>query len=143
MVIEHASGKAPEADVVAAITSENMLALAERFMTAVATGDIRTVREIYADDAVIWHNNDRSSQGVEENLRVLEWMQRNVADLRYEEVQRLATETGFVEQHVLRGRTLMGAELEVPACLICTVVDGRITRLEEYLDSAHLAPLFG
>ena len=127
----------------AATTSEHMLALAERFMAAVASGDVRTVREIYADDAVIWHNNDRSSQGVEENLRVLEWMQRNVADVRYEEVQRLATESGFVEQHVLRGRTLMGAELDVPACLVCTIVDGRITRLEEYLDSAHLAPLLG
>ena len=120
-----------------------MLALAERFMTAVAGGDLRTVREIYADDAVIWHNNDRSCQGVEENLRVLEWMHRNVAGVRYEEVIRLATDTGFVEQHVLRGRTLMGAELDVPACLVCTVVDGRITRLEEYLDSAHLASLLG
>ena len=126
-----------------ASTNEDVLALAERFMTAVTAGDIRTVREIYVDDAVIWHNNDRSSQGVEENLRVLEWMQRNIADVRYEEVQRLATDSGFVEQHVLRGRTLMGAELDVPACLVCTVVEGRITRLEEYLDSAHLAPLLG
>jgi len=120
-----------------------MLALAERFMTAVAGGDLRTVREIYADDAVIWHNNDRSTQGVDENLRVLEWIQRNITGVRYEEVQRLATDTGFVEQHVLRGRIPMGAELDVPACLVCPVVDGRITRLEEYLDSAHLAPLLG
>src|SRR2546429_6098192 len=117
-----------EAFVAAATTSEDMLALAERFMTAVAEGDLRTVREIYADDAVIWHNNDRSSQGVDENLRVLEWIQRNITDVRYEEVQRLATDTGFVEQHVLRGRTLRGAELDVPACLVCIVVDGRITR---------------
>jgi ketosteroid isomerase-like protein len=29
----------------------------------------------------------------------------------------------------------------VPACIVCTVTNGRITRLDEYLDSAHVAPL--
>ena len=122
---------------------DDLLTLADRFMTAVATGDLRTVREIYADDAVIWHNNDGETQTVEENLRVLEWVQRNIADLRYEEVRRHATDHGFIEQHVLRGRTPSGAELDVPACLVATVAEGRITRLDEYLDSAHLAPLLG
>jgi ketosteroid isomerase-like protein len=29
----------------------------------------------------------------------------------------------------------------VPACVVCTVKNGRITRLDEYLDTAQLAPL--
>jgi len=31
--------------------------------------------------------------------------------------------------------------VEVPACLVVTVAGGPITRLEEYLDSAHVARL--
>jgi ketosteroid isomerase-like protein len=31
--------------------------------------------------------------------------------------------------------------VEIPACLVVTCDDGRITRLEEYLDSAHVARL--
>jgi ketosteroid isomerase-like protein len=33
-------------------------------------------------------------------------------------------------------------ELAVPACLVVRVHEGRITRLDEYLDSAQIAPLF-
>jgi len=42
---------------------------------------------------------------------------------------------------VLRGTSRSGQALELPACLICTVKDGHITRLEEYFDSAQLAPI--
>ena len=124
-------------------SAAHVLALADRFITAVASGDLRTVRELYAPDAVIWHNNDGAQQTVEENLRVLEWVHRNVEDFRYEDVRRHATDDGFIEQHTVRGRTLSGAELEIPACLVCTVAAGRITRVDEYLDSAHLASLIG
>ena len=34
-----------------------------------------------------------------------------------------------------------GTRAEVPACLVVTCAGGRITRLEEYLDSAHVARL--
>src|SRR5690242_16000124 len=98
-----------------------LLALADRFMTAVASGDLRTVRELYAEDATIWHNNDGATQTVDENLRTLEWVHRNIAGFRYEDVRRHATDTGFVQQHTLRGRAPSGAALEVPACLVVTV----------------------
>ena len=44
---------------------------------------------------------------------------------------------GFVQQHVVRGRNALGEEFAIPACLVVTVVEGRITRLDEYLDSRH------
>ena len=37
-------------------------ALAQRFITAVETGDIDTARDCYAEDAVIWHNTDELEQ---------------------------------------------------------------------------------
>ena len=42
-----------------------------RFFSALEAGDIGTLREIYAPDAVIWHNDDLLEQPVEDNLKTL------------------------------------------------------------------------
>jgi ketosteroid isomerase-like protein len=117
------------------------LEIAERLFRAIEAGDVAAVRALYAPDAVIWHNFDREEQTVEKNLRVLEWMVRSVRELRYDEIRREKTERGFVQQHVLRGRAPSGAEIAVPACMVVTVREGCIVRIEEYLDSAQVAPL--
>jgi ketosteroid isomerase-like protein len=117
------------------------LDVAARLFAAIEAGDIDAVRDVYAHDAVIWHNTDGVEQTPEDNLRVLRWMARSVTGRRYEEVRRSATDDGFVQQHVLRGTGPNGKPFEMPACIVCRVVDGRITRLEEYLDSAHVAKL--
>jgi ketosteroid isomerase-like protein len=124
-------------------TATTNLDLCERLFAAISAGDIEAVRAIYADDAVIWHNNDAIEQTPDQNLRVLRWVTRNVKDLRYEEIRRHETADGFVQQHVLRGIAPNGTALEIPACIVCIVKAGRITRLEEYLDSAHTAALMG
>lgn len=117
------------------------LEVAERLFAAIAGGDIEAVRGIYTEDAVIWHNDDNQPQTPEQNLRILRWVVRNVRELRYEEIRRQETAGGFVQQHVLRGIAPNGERLDVPACIVCTVADGRITRLDEYLDSAQTASL--
>jgi uncharacterized protein len=119
------------------------LELCDQLFSAIMRGDIDAVRAIYAPDAVIWHNNDQLEETPERNLRVLGWVTKNIKDLRYEEMRRHETPTGFVQQHVLRGIAPNGTALEIPACIICEVKDGRITRLDEYLDSAHTAALRG
>ena len=119
------------------------LELADRFFAAIPKGDLETVRAIYAPDALIWHNNDQATQSVEENLQVLAWVTKNIAGLRYEEIRRHVTPSGFVQQHVLRGTAPNGKPLEIPACILCSVKNGRITRLDEYLDSAQVAVLRG
>jgi ketosteroid isomerase-like protein len=119
------------------------LDLADRFFAAIPKGDLEAVRAIYAPDAQIWHNNDQATQSVEENLQVLAWVTKNIAGLRYEEIRRHVTPSGFVQQHVLRGTAPNGKPLEIPACILCNVKNGRITRLDEYLDSAQVAVLRG
>ena len=121
-------------------TSES-LEVAEKFFAAIPRGDLEAVRALYAPAAEIWHNHDGVTQDVAANLRVLDWVVRNVSGLRYEEVRRQATPTGFVQQHVLRGAAPNGKPLEIPACIVCRVENGRITRLNEYLDSAQIRAL--
>lgn len=123
------------------MTREDTLAIAERLFAAISAGRVDAVRDIYAPNAVIWHNTDGIEQSVDDNLRILHWVVRHITNLRYEDVRRHVTETGFVQQHILRGTAPNGALLAIPACLVCTVHEGRITRLDEYLDSGQLTAL--
>jgi ketosteroid isomerase-like protein len=53
--------------------------LVVRFFSALEAGDIGTLREIYAPDAVIWPNDDLIEQPVEENLKTLRGLHRVVS----------------------------------------------------------------
>jgi ketosteroid isomerase-like protein len=115
--------------------------IADRLLTAIEAGDVEGVRSLYADDVVIWHNFDGIEQPREANLAVLSWLTNNVDKLHYDDIRRHAIEGGYVQQHVLRGTTKSGAELEVPACLVVQVDGEHITRIDEYLDTAQLRAL--
>jgi uncharacterized protein len=124
-------------------TAEQSLEVAERLFKSIERGDVAAIRtSVYAPHAKIWHNNDGLTQTVEQNLAVLGWLVANINEVAYTEVKRQATPTGFVQQHVMRGKLKSsGKEFSLPACIICEVENGRITRLDEYLDSAHTAAL--
>jgi ketosteroid isomerase-like protein len=112
-----------------------------RFFAALEAGDIGTLREIYAPDALIWHNDDLLEQSVEDNLTVLQGLHRAVAGLRYDVIRRAAVSDGVLQQHVLRGTLPNGAEVELHAAMYLQVRGGHITRIEEYLDSGKRASI--
>ncbi|WP_213575772.1 nuclear transport factor 2 family protein [Rhodococcus sp. USK13] len=118
-----------------------MNALADRFFAAVSDGNETTLTELYAPDARIWHNDDGREQTVTENLRVLRWLSRTLENLRYEDIRRHELPDGFAQQHVLRATLPGHGPLEVPASVFVHVADGRITRIDEYVDSAATRPL--
>jgi len=107
-----------------------------RFFAALEAGDIETLREIYAPDAVIWHNDDLIEQPVEENLKVLQGLHKAVSGLHYDVIRRAPAADGVLQQHVLRGTLPDGQEVALYAAMYLQVRDGHITRIEEYLDSA-------
>jgi ketosteroid isomerase-like protein len=118
-------------------------AVAARFFAAIEAGDVDTIRSLYSPDAVVWHNNDQVEQPVEQNLVVLRWVIDNVKGWHYEDVRRTAFEGGFVQQHVGKGTSPSGKPFAMPACIVGRVRDGRVTRIDEYLDSAAVAALRG
>ena len=116
-------------------------AVAQQLFDAIERGDVDALRGLYHTDARIWHNTDGAEQSVDENLRVLRWLVRNTSLRRYEEVRREMLATGFVQMHVLRLELGTGRSVRIPACLVVRVAHGRITRIDEYLDSAQVAAL--
>ena len=53
----------------------------------------------------------------------------------------VALPDGFLQQHVLEATLPDGTRWEMPACVIVRIENGHITRLDEYLDSAHAKAL--
>lgn len=114
--------------------------IAESFSNAYPDGDYDTLRSIFHPEAVIWHNFDRQEQTVEENLA----MAANVHDVtrfRYDNIRRYYFDGGYVQQHEVRGETQAGVEWGVEACLVVHVSEGRIVRLDEYLDTAQVSAI--
>lgn len=120
-------------------TEADMRALAERFFDAVEAGDIDTVHACYAPEAKIWHNTDEREQTRDENAQTLRGFVERIPTRNYAKRRLSVFEGGFTHQHELQGVRRDGARVHLPACIVCQVVDGKITRLDEYFDSAQVA----
>ena len=115
--------------------------IADSLFGAIEAGDLDAVAALYAPDVEVWLNTDGVAQDREANLRTLAWIVANLPERRYDDIRRHRTATGLVQQHVLRATTTAGRRVAVPACMVITIDGGRIARIEEYLDSAHVAAL--
>jgi ketosteroid isomerase-like protein len=120
---------------------EDGLAAANRFFNGLLEGDLGALEEACAPGSVLWINLTEKERPLEESLPGFARLRARVPDLKMEMVRRRGTSKGFVEQHVLTGTMPTGDPLRVVGCFIGVVQDGRITRLEEYVDSAQAAPL--
>lgn len=117
-------------------TGNDVLATVEKFFTALQNGDIATCEALFTDDGVIWHNYDRIEQPKAEALAAI----GGLAALRptFEIVGRDVLPDGCVQRHVVQVSLPNGAA-EIPAIQRISCVDGRISRIEEYMDSAQMA----
>lgn len=114
-------------------------ALAKRFFDAIEQGDVATVTDCYDPKVEIWHNFDEIVQTREENLETLKGMIGRLSDRLYDERQVETFPGGFVQQHVLRATRKDGLRVHLPAALVVRIRDGKIVRLDEYLDTAQVA----
>lgn len=118
--------------------SDEVNALADRLFAAIGAGDIDTLEAAMSEDMTVWTNFDGRTVDRAAALTTVGWLYRNVNGLRYEVVERLMTNTGFVQRHLLRGTSRSGIEIAMPACIVATVAAGRVTAMAEYLDPTPL-----
>lgn len=125
------------------MTESTALAVAKRFTECLTNGDVEGVDALYHDEALVWRNFDNRELTKDQVMKVVGYLATNVRGLSYGEVQVRTTTDGFVQQHVLRGAAPNGEEVNAYACLVVTLDGDKIRRVDEYLDSAQLAPLMG
>ncbi len=123
------------------MTAQEYVDFARRFVAAIQAGDTETVRACYAPDAKIWHNNDGVEQTVDQNMKVLDWFIRALPDRNYRVLRVEALPDGFLQQHVLEATMPDGSTWAMDACVVVRMKDGKIVRLDEYIDSAKSAVL--
>jgi ketosteroid isomerase-like protein len=116
--------------------------LADRLFTTIEEGDTEALAAMWADDIVVWRSGGGRERDKTRALAVIDWFVAVTAQRRYEVLDRQVFDGGFVQQHLLHARGNAGTEVTFRACLVVKVGDdGVITRIDEYLDPADLAPL--
>ncbi len=123
------------------MTDDEVRQLANRVFSAIEDGDLEALRACYAPDFVAWTNFDDRESDLEQSLKVVGWLCGRLSDRRYDVRRRVLVDDGFVQEHVLCGTAPDGTEIAMPACIVATVSEGLVTRMNEYLDPAGVAAL--
>ncbi|WP_165793781.1 nuclear transport factor 2 family protein [Hyphococcus luteus] len=119
------------------------LELARHFIDCIERGDLDAARACFHEDAGIWHNYDGVTQTVDQNMRVAANIVDKTRSRKYDYKRLLEIDGGYLQQHTLRIVAQDGKELAAEAIAVVLVEDGKIKRIEEYLDPTPLAPLRG
>lgn len=116
--------------------------LLDRIVAAAEAGDPTGIDGVYTPDAVIWHSHDGRETTVEQNKKLLVAIDRIIADRSYDDRRVWVWDDGVAQTHTLRGtRRSDGAPIELHAVVICSVRDGMINRLDEYIDPEESAQM--
>jgi ketosteroid isomerase-like protein len=117
-------------------SQQNVSSTVDRFVDALSTGDAGTLHELFADDAVIWHNYDQLAQPAAAALGAL----AGLAALRprYEIIGRDVVDSACIQRHVVHLTLPGGQAASIPAIQRISVSDGLIRRIDEYMDSAQM-----
>ena len=118
---------------------DDIAALAKRFFDGLEQGNIGILREVYAPNVKIWHNTDGLEQTLEDNEATLTGFIERIPKRQYANRRVHTFPGGFVQQHTLKGTKKDGKEVALDAVIICKVENGKVTRLDEYFDSAAVA----
>ena len=116
--------------------------IADRMFAAIESGNGAQLAALWSDDVTVWRQGGGPVRDKPRALKVIAWFVDSTADRRYEVMDRQIFDGGFVQQHVVHAHDSGGAPLAFRACLVVRVnPDGLISRIDEYLDPADLAPL--
>lgn len=121
-------------------TTMDTVAVARALFDALASDDDVQVRAVCAAGFAL-RQNGGPAMDVETLLHFNRLVHGVVSGFRYEDVVCVATATGFVEEHSVRGTLADGSVLAMAACVVADVADGRVTLVREYVDTAAAAPL--
>lgn len=110
------------------------LNIVDRFFATMQSCDIATLRECLTEDAVVWHSFDRIAMRPDDVVKSWEGMAMSFTERGVSDVRRQETPSGYVQQHLFVVRMKDGTRKAWPVCIVVRIEDGRIARLDEYID---------
>lgn len=93
-------------------------------------------RECCTRTALFWHGFDQVAHDLDAIMPQWSALGRDFADVRFVDVRRQETHSGFVQQHLMMALRHDGRRVVWPVCLVVRLKNGLIDRLDEYIDRA-------
>lgn len=114
--------------------------LCHRFFDALETRDVDTIEALYAEDMEFWINVTGQAKPRSESLKATREGYARHRRRTYDDRHINTFKTGFVVQYTLNIVRHDGSKASLWACVIAHCRDGKIKRMEEYIDSGKFAP---
>ena len=103
--------------------------------------------DVYADEIISWHNYDEVEiKLTRDQLAAGAKMEHGalnavLSDFGYRDRRAFPSEDAVIITHVMVGRLADGTDIRIHACSVNHLENGRIARMDVYMDSAPMAPL--
>lgn len=114
--------------------------IADRFITALETGDAVELDRLYHPDLRFTVRTTGVVHDRAEALAAFRGLRPLLRDVSVEIVDRQPTSDGFLSQQVFRATGPDGTRLVVPMCMLFGLRDGFVVRIDEYFDPAAVGP---
>jgi len=123
------------------MSEANTRAIAKHLIDSITAGDTAAIERLYHADMTGWQNFSGRELNRRQMLKIIGLVMSGVKDLRYDDIRVQVTPRGYVQQHVLCATAPDGTAIACPACLVVELAGDQIVRIDEYMDSAAIAPL--
>jgi ketosteroid isomerase-like protein len=108
----------------------------DRLFDHLAAGDVDAVMALLDREARVWHCFDRIAQDFESAERAFRLFVEHFPHRSFSGVRSDVMPGCVVRQHVMTTRTRTGEARAWEVCVVARLKDGRIIRIDEYLDRA-------
>ena len=122
------------------MTDTQLRELCHQFFDAIERADLATIASLYAPGMQLWVNVTGKEITGDENLAVLEDGAKLHRRRTYDDRIVNTFDTGVVVQYSVNVVAHTGKRTSLSACVIAQCRDGKITRLDEYLDAGKFGP---
>ncbi len=111
--------------------------LATTLVTAITAPQLDLMDSLFSDDFTMWYGISNSSL---DRTQALDFFRRYfpTITLRYDDIVCTPTATGWIQQHLVNTEGADGFKVsDLPVCMVVTVKGDKISRMDEYFDSAQ------
>jgi ketosteroid isomerase-like protein len=119
------------------MTDTELRELCTRYFDAIERRDVAAVEEIYAPGFVFWVNLTGAESAREQNLETLREGYALLRRRSYDDRTIDTFGTGFLVRYSVNVVQHDGRRASFPACIVAQCKAGRITRIDEYMDSSR------
>jgi ketosteroid isomerase-like protein len=125
------------------VTEGEIRELCTAFLDAYENRRVDVLARLYADDCIVWHNVFGRETSGHDNLERFHDSYRGQRRRTYDDRTIDAFHDGFVVRYTLAGVQTNGHRGALWICIVGRCRDGRITRIDEYMDSGRFGEWAG